>query len=95
MPFSCVICKFTKIQRQNLDQSNYIGGYYWFSAVGGQERSKYGPECASRIYIYVIFWASDPSRGPYLGASSGLQSQKFCMYIYINEAYSGPYFDLS
>ena len=33
----------------------YIGGYYWFSAVGGQERSKYGPDLASFIYIYKTF----------------------------------------
>ena len=31
----------------------YIGGYYWFLAVGGQERSKHGPEWASFIYIYI------------------------------------------
>ena len=36
-----------------------------------------------------------PGSFTYLGASRGLQSQKFWMYIDINEAYSGPYFDLS
>ena len=34
----------------------YIGGYYWFSAVGGQEMSKYGPEWAAlNQYIYKTF----------------------------------------
>ena len=31
----------------------YIDGYYWFSAAGGQERSKYGPEWAAFISIYI------------------------------------------
>ena len=34
------------------------------SAVGGQERSKYGPEWASFIYIYTKLLALEPSRGP-------------------------------
>ena len=43
--------------------------------MGGQERSKYGPEWASRIYIYEIFLASEPSRGPYLGQGSRKKTQ--------------------
>ena len=67
--------------------------------------------CWLRSPVEAPEWLKDTKNGPktispidlrffpgflsYLGASSGLQSQKFCMYIYINEAYSGPYFDLS
>ena len=32
----------------------YIDGYYWFSAAGGQERSKYGPEWAAFISICIV-----------------------------------------
>ena len=51
----------TQIFRKGLSvvpggMSVIFGGYYWFSAVGGQERSKYGPEWALRIYIYEIFF---------------------------------------
>ena len=49
-----------------------------------------GPETISPIYL-ILF----PGSLTYLGASRGLQSQKFCIYIYIKEAHSGPYFDLS
>ena len=49
-----------------------------------------GPKTISPIDLSLF-----PGSLSYLGASSGLQSQNFCMYIYINEAYSGPYFDLS
>ena len=43
----------------------YIGGYYWFLAVGGQERSGYGPEWALFIYIYKKnFWLWSPLETP-------------------------------
>ena len=94
----------------------YVGGYYWFSAVGGQERSKYGPEWASFIYIYTKLLALEPSRSPQighgfqkktqinwgtrLGSISGVLDPFRCLCkdpkpkIYINEAHSGPYFDI-
>ena len=40
-----------------------------------------GPETISPIDL-ILF----PGSLTYLGASRGLQSQKFCIYIYINEA---------
>ena len=51
-----------------------------------------GPQMISPIDLSLF-----PGSLTYLGASRGLQSQKFCIYIYIyiNEAKSGPYFDLS
>ena len=49
-----------------------------------------GPETISPIYLSLF-----PGSLTYLGASRGLQSQKFCIYKHINEANSGPYFDLS
>ena len=49
-----------------------------------------GPETISPIYLSLF-----PGSLTYLGASRGLQSQKFCIYIDINAAHSGPYFDLS
>ena len=49
-----------------------------------------GPETISPIYLSLF-----PGSLTYLGASRGLQSQKFCIHRYINDANSGPYFDLS
>ena len=49
-----------------------------------------GPQIISPIDLSLF-----PGSLTYLGASRGLQSQKFCIYIHINEANSGPYFDLS
>ena len=53
----------------------YIGGYYWFSAVGGQERSKYGPDLASFINIFTKLLALKPSRGPLIGQGSRKKTQ--------------------
>ena len=43
----------------------YIGGYYWFLAVGGQRKSKYGPEWASHKYEEMqSFWPRSPLEAP-------------------------------
>ena len=44
-------------------------------AVGGQERSKYGPDLASFINIFTKLLALKPSRGPLIGQGSRKKTQ--------------------
>ena len=71
---------------------NLRGGLCEFPVLNSVEGMGQGPKKWTQINQGPL--GSTSGSLTHLGTSRGLGNKKFCIYIYISEAHSGPYFDL-